>query len=141
MRPCAFIFSPSDAHELVCRYGEPNLKTIRELVYKRGYGKVRSASFLRAIPFPILPRTSATALNAVDACAIETTLRRRRRCLRYRDELPSLTDIVPQVNRQRVPLSSNAIIEENLGKYGILSIEDVVHEIATAGPHFREVSK
>ncbi|GJN92706.1 hypothetical protein Rhopal_005741-T1 [Rhodotorula paludigena] len=64
-------------------YGEPNLKTIRELVYKRGYGKV---------------------------------------------------------NKQRVPLSSNQIIEENLGQYGILSIEDVIHEISTAGPHFKQVS-
>jgi ribosomal protein L30/L7E len=57
-------------------YGEPNLKTIRELIYKRGYGKV---------------------------------------------------------NKQRVPLSSNQIIEETLGKFGIISIEDLVHEIATAG--------
>ncbi|KAH8926220.1 60S ribosomal protein L7 [Atractiella rhizophila] len=64
-------------------YGEPNLKTVRELVYKRGYGKI---------------------------------------------------------NKQRIPLSSNQIIEENLGKYGIISIEDVVHEIATAGPHFKQVS-
>lgn len=55
-------------------YGEPNLKTVRELVYKRGYGKV---------------------------------------------------------NKQRLPLSSNQIIEENLGKYGVLSIEDIVHEIVT----------
>jgi len=55
-------------------YGEPNLKTVRELIYKRGYGKV---------------------------------------------------------NKQRLPLSSNQIIEENLGKYGVLSIEDIVHEIVT----------
>ncbi|GAA6030264.1 hypothetical protein JCM8097_009017 [Rhodosporidiobolus ruineniae] len=64
-------------------YGEPNLKTIRELIYKRGYGKV---------------------------------------------------------NKQRLPLSSNQIIEESLGQYGIISIEDVVAEIANAGPHFKQVS-
>lgn len=61
---------------------EPNLKTVRELIYKRGYGKV---------------------------------------------------------NKARVPLSSNAIIEESLGKYDILSIEDLVHEISTVGPHFKQV--
>jgi len=61
---------------------EPNLKTIRELIYKRGYGKV---------------------------------------------------------DRARVPLSSNAIIEESLRKYDILSIEDLVHEIHTVGPHFKQV--
>ncbi|TIB78562.1 hypothetical protein E3Q23_00784 [Wallemia mellicola] len=64
-------------------YGEPNLKSIRELVYKRGYGKV---------------------------------------------------------NKQRVPLQDNAIIEKELGQYDILSIEDCIHEIATAGPHFKQVT-
>lgn len=62
---------------------EPNLKTVRELIYKRGHGKV---------------------------------------------------------NKQRIPLSDNAVIEEHLGKYGIVSIEDIVHEIITAGPHFKQVN-
>lgn len=26
-----------------------------------------------------------------------------------------------------------------LGKYGILCLEDIVHEVANAGPHFREI--
>lgn len=64
-------------------YGEPNLKTVRELIYKRGYGKV---------------------------------------------------------DKQRIPLSSNAIIEGTLGKFDILSIEDLVHEIFTVGPHFKQAS-
>ena len=64
-------------------YGPANLKTIRDLVYKRGYAKV---------------------------------------------------------NRQRLPINDNKIIEENLGKYGILSIEDIVHEIATCGPNFKAVT-
>ena len=64
-------------------YGEPNLKSVRELIYKRGYGKV---------------------------------------------------------NKSRVPLTSNAVIEEALGKYDILCVEDLVHEIATAGPNFKQAS-
>ncbi|KAH9043138.1 60S ribosomal protein L7 [Lactarius pseudohatsudake] len=64
-------------------YGEPNLKTVRELIYKRGYGKV---------------------------------------------------------NRQRVPLSNNSVIENTLGKYDTLSVEDLVHEIFTVGPNFKQVS-
>jgi large subunit ribosomal protein L7e len=64
-------------------HSEPNIKSVRELLYKRGYGKV---------------------------------------------------------NKQRIPLTNNAIIEESLGKYDILSIEDLVHEIATAGPNFKQVS-
>ncbi|KAG6376507.1 60S ribosomal protein L7 [Boletus reticuloceps] len=64
-------------------YGEPNLKSIRELIYKRGYGKV---------------------------------------------------------NKQRIPLANNAVIEGKLGKYDILCMEDLVHEIATAGPNFKQAS-
>ncbi|KAI6138847.1 60S ribosomal protein L7 [Pisolithus thermaeus] len=64
-------------------YGEPNLKSIRELIYKRGYGKV---------------------------------------------------------NKQRIPLTNNAVIEENLGKYDILCVEDLVHEVATAGPNFKQAT-
>jgi large subunit ribosomal protein L7e len=73
------LLSPWLTHEC----SEPNLKSIRELIYKRGYGKV---------------------------------------------------------NHQRLPLTSNAVIEEQLGKYDILSIEDLIHEIATVGPHFKQAS-
>lgn len=61
---------------------EPNLKTVRELIYKRGYGKV---------------------------------------------------------NKQRIPLTNNGVIESTLGQYDILSVEDLVHEIFTAGPNFKQV--
>ncbi|CAO3612927.1 unnamed protein product [Cunninghamella blakesleeana] len=64
-------------------YGEPNLKTIRELIYKRGYAKV---------------------------------------------------------NGQRIPLHDNTVIEKALGKYNIICIEDLIHEIATCGPHFKEAN-
>ncbi|RWQ91600.1 60S ribosomal protein L7 [Paecilomyces variotii] len=64
-------------------YGYPNLKTVRELIYKRGYGKV---------------------------------------------------------DKQRIALSDNQIIEENLGKYGIVCMEDLIHEIYTVGPNFKQAS-
>ena len=64
-------------------YGYPNLKTIRELIYKRGYGKV---------------------------------------------------------DKQRIPLTDNQIIEENLGKFGIVCMEDLIHEIFTVGPNFKQAS-
>ena len=54
----------------------PNLKSVRELVYKRGYAKVRG---------------------------------------------------------QRLPISDNSVIERSLGKYGIMCIEDLIHEIYTCG--------
>eukprot|EP00928_Gymnodinium_smaydae_P068881 TRINITY_DN5218_c0_g1_i1.p2 TRINITY_DN5218_c0_g1~~TRINITY_DN5218_c0_g1_i1.p2 ORF type:complete len:256 (-),score=108.69 TRINITY_DN5218_c0_g1_i1:17-784(-) len=65
-------------------YGYPSLKTVRELVYKRGFGKV---------------------------------------------------------NKQRIPLSSNETISATLGEScGMYGVEDLVHEIYTVGPHFKEVS-
>lgn len=45
-----------------------------------------------------------------------------------------------KVNKQRIALSDNAIIEANLGKFNILSIEDLIHEIYTVGPNFKQVS-
>uniref|UniRef100_A0ACD6A6B7 Uncharacterized protein n=1 Tax=Avena sativa TaxID=4498 RepID=A0ACD6A6B7_AVESA len=64
-------------------YGYPNLKSVRELIYKRGYGKL---------------------------------------------------------NKQRIPLSNNKVIEEGLGKHNIICIEDLVHEILSVGPHFKEAN-
>ena len=68
-------------------YGYPNLKSVKELIYKRGFGKVGK-------------RGSWT----------------------------------------RTPLSDNRIIEEALGKYNIICMEDLVHEIFTCGPHFKEAN-
>ncbi|CEP21985.1 60S ribosomal protein L7 [Cyberlindnera jadinii] len=64
-------------------YGYPSLSTIKQLIYKRGYGKV---------------------------------------------------------NKQRIPLSENAIIEAALGQFGIVSIEDLIHEIYTVGPNFKQAN-
>jgi large subunit ribosomal protein L7e len=64
-------------------YGYPSLKTVRELVYKRGFGKV---------------------------------------------------------SKQRIPLSDNAIITKALGEHGIYGMEDLIHEIYTVGPHFKQAS-
>lgn len=40
-----------------------------------------------------------------------------------------------------VPLADNALVEEHLGEYGILSIDDIVHELATLGPNFKPISQ
>ncbi|EDU51125.1 RpmD Ribosomal protein L30 L7E [Pyrenophora tritici-repentis] len=64
-------------------YGYPNQKSVRELIYKRGYGKV---------------------------------------------------------DKQRLPLTDNEIIEQNLGKFGMICLEDLIHEIYTVGPNFKAAS-
>ncbi|MBA0820632.1 hypothetical protein Gohar_021359 [Gossypium harknessii] len=64
-------------------YGYPNLKSVRELIYKRGFGKL---------------------------------------------------------NKQRTALTDNAIVEQALGKFGIICVEDLIHEIMTVGPHFKEAN-
>lgn len=64
-----------------CSY--PNHKSVRELVYKRGYGRI---------------------------------------------------------NKQRIAISDNAVIESQLGSVGIICAEDLIHELSTVGPHFKEAN-
>ncbi|KAF8065475.1 RPL7C [Scenedesmus sp. PABB004] len=64
-------------------WGYPNLKTVRELIYKRGFGKVQG---------------------------------------------------------NRIPLTDNKIVEQVLGAKNILCVEDLIHEIFTVGPAFKEAS-
>jgi len=64
-------------------YGYPSHSVIRQLIYKRGYGKL---------------------------------------------------------NGQRIPFTSNLVIEEGLGQYGIKCVEDLIHQIYTCGPHFKEAN-
>merc|ERR1711939_704312 len=84
-----FMKSSKAATEMLTRvepylsYGYPSLKSVRDLVYKRGFGKI---------------------------------------------------------NKQRIPLNDNAVVEKGLGKYGIMCMEDLVHEIYTVGPHFKEAN-
>lgn len=64
-------------------YGHPNLKSVSELVYKRGCGKV---------------------------------------------------------DKMRIPLTDNSIVEKSLGSKGIICVEDLIHEIMTVGPAFKEAA-
>jgi len=65
-------------------WGYPNLKSVRELMYKRGHGRV---------------------------------------------------------NGRRTALADNSIIEARLGKYNIICMEDLIHEILTVGPNFKVANK
>ncbi|KAJ3293939.1 60S ribosomal protein L7 [Borealophlyctis nickersoniae] len=64
-------------------WGYPNHKSVRELIYKRGFAKV---------------------------------------------------------DKQRIPITDNAVIEKALGQYGIICVEDLIHEILTVGPHFKQAN-
>merc|ERR1711933_629961 len=68
-------------------YGYPSVETIRSLIYKRGFAKIRH-------------RPGAIS---------------------------------------RIPIMSSDLIGKHLGKYGIETIEDMVHEISTVGPNFSKV--
>merc|ERR1712178_127968 len=84
-----FMKSSKAATEMLTRvepylsYGYPSLKSVRDLIYKRGFGKI---------------------------------------------------------NKQRIPLNDNAVVEQGLGEKGIMCMEDLVHEIFTVGPNFREAN-
>ena len=42
-----------------------------------------------------------------------------------------------KLDGQRIPLTSNKIVEHALGKHGLICVEDLIHEIATCGEHFK----
>ena len=42
-----------------------------------------------------------------------------------------------KVDGKRTPITSNDLIEDKLGKQGIICVEDLVHEIFTVGPNFK----
>ncbi|XP_063300286.1 ribosomal protein uL30-like [Pelobates fuscus] len=45
------------------------------------------------------------------------------------------------VDGKKVPLTDNTIIEERMGQFGIICLEDLIHELYTTGTHFSEVNK
>ena len=45
-----------------------------------------------------------------------------------------------KVNKQRIPITDNSVIEQVLGKYGIICVEDLIHEVYTVGEHFKEAT-
>ena len=45
-----------------------------------------------------------------------------------------------KLNKQRIPLTSNLIIEEGLKETGIKCVEDLINEIWTCGKHFKEAN-
>ena len=45
-----------------------------------------------------------------------------------------------KINKQRIALADNCVIEEGLGKFGITCTADLIHEIVTVGPHFKQAN-
>ncbi|CAB1342968.1 unnamed protein product [Coregonus sp. 'balchen'] len=45
-----------------------------------------------------------------------------------------------KINKRRVALTDNTLIEQHMGKYGIICLEDLIHEIYSVGKNFRVVS-
>jgi 60S ribosomal protein uL30 len=43
-----------------------------------------------------------------------------------------------KVNGQRIPLNDNTLIHQTLGSKGINTAEDLIHELVTCGPHFKQ---
>ena len=45
-----------------------------------------------------------------------------------------------KINGQRIPLTDNKLIKDNLGHLGVECVEDIIHEIYTVGPNFKAVN-
>lgn len=46
-----------------------------------------------------------------------------------------------RVNKQRIPITTNKLIHYKLGKWGIHTVDDLVHELYTVGPHYSKCSR
>ncbi|XP_072552070.1 60S ribosomal protein L7-like 1 [Salminus brasiliensis] len=46
-----------------------------------------------------------------------------------------------KIKKKKVPLTDNTVIEQHLGKYGIICLEDLIHEIYSTGKNFRTVNR
>jgi len=45
-----------------------------------------------------------------------------------------------KINKQRIPIAENKVIEEGLGDCGICCAADLIHEITTVGPNFKKAN-
>ncbi|XP_026106528.1 60S ribosomal protein L7-like 1 [Carassius auratus] len=45
-----------------------------------------------------------------------------------------------RIDKRRIPLTDNTLIEQHLGQYGIICLEDLIHEISSAGKNFKVVN-
>ncbi|CAI2378857.1 unnamed protein product [Moneuplotes crassus] len=93
---------------------------------------------LRQINNAVFLKINKATLNMLKRCSPLVTLGYPSR--------KTISDLVykrgfGKVNGQRIPLTDNEIIEKELGQYGIICVEDIIHEIATCGPHFKEVNR
>lgn len=43
------------------------------------------------------------------------------------------------IDGKKTPMNSNKLIEEHLGQYGVICIEDIVHELFTVSKHFKAI--
>jgi len=46
-----------------------------------------------------------------------------------------------RIEKKRVPITDNQLVAAQLGKDGVVCVEDIVHELTTGGPAFRAVSR
>jgi large subunit ribosomal protein L7e len=45
-----------------------------------------------------------------------------------------------KINKQRIPIADNDVVRDGLAKFGINNCPDLIHEIYTVGPNFKQVN-
>jgi large subunit ribosomal protein L7e len=45
-----------------------------------------------------------------------------------------------KINKQRIPISDNSVIQDGLGQFDINCTADLIHEIVTVGPNFKKAN-
>merc|ERR1712224_1123146 len=102
----------------------------------------RSLSRMPGVPESVLKKRKTQEKLAADKAAAADAARKAnkdKRVAMYKSAEKYVKEY-RNMDKQRVPLNDNSVIETALGKHGIVCMEDLVHEIYTVGPHFKEAN-
>ncbi|KAI4882120.1 hypothetical protein NFI96_010746, partial [Prochilodus magdalenae] len=102
---------------------------VRKVIQMLRLRKIFSGTFIR------VSKTSLNMLKAVEPYVAWgfPNLKSVRELILKRGQL--------KINKKRIPLTDNMVIEKHLGQYGIICLEDLIHEIYSTGRNFRMVNR
>jgi hypothetical protein len=136
-------------------YGKPSLKTINDLVYKRGFGKVMKQrvplthnSVIEKVlffPCPTKLHPLYSILSVSGRNLVPPPLFAHLAPPLFLTHLSPLLfsilspDLFPSLLSSLNFLSCNSSLQA-LGEHDIICMEDLIHEIHTCGPHFKQAN-
>merc|ERR1719228_1459486 len=118
--------------KLIFKRAEKYHKEYREM-YRREIRLSRTARKVGNFYVPAEPKL-AFVIRIRGINGVSPKVRKVLQLLRLRQ---IFNGVFGKVKKQRLPLSDNALIDKALSKYGMICIEDLIHQIYTVGKNFK----